>query len=99
MGLFNSVKGFLHKPLGFLETDSLDLLGASKAAFLREQERLKALKQEARKEAAFALTEGQGIAERAEVTLGDELDLELLTPEEREARSTGRITTNTGLIL
>lgn len=80
-------------------TGSPDLAGEEEDAFRREQERLRKSRIKTREEASFLLEEGQGVSERAEFSFGDELDLEDLTDEERLQRSTGRIETNTGLIL
>ena len=87
MGLFDIFAG---KP---------DIEGSAHDAFVREQARLKKLRREARIEADFMSTEGEGISEKANVTFGDELDLEDLSDEERLQRSTGRIEPDTGLIL
>lgn len=70
----------------------------SSMAKLKERKLLQELREESKEESKFLRTEGQGISEKATITFGDELDLENLTPEERERRSTGR-TATTGLIL
>lgn len=79
--------------------DKPDFGNISEDSFLRERARLKKLKIEQREEALFLETEGEGISERAEFTLGHETDLEDLTDEDRLQRSTGRIEPDTGLIL
>lgn len=76
-----------------------NLSGATRLAFEQEKERLKLKRIEAVKAANLDLTEGVGRARQANVLLGDQLDLEDLTEEERRQRATGRITPNTGLIL
>ena len=66
----------------------------------KELKFLQGLRKESREEAKFLETEGEGISERPDITFGDELDLEDLSPEERERRSTGRIERpQTGLLL
>ena len=87
MGLFDVFSG-----------GSPDLESEQRDAFARERQRLKLRERQARQEADFLSTEGEGISETADFKFGDETDLEDLTPEEQEARSTGRIL-NTGLIL
>ena len=91
MGLFDKV--------GSLFGGGQDLSNLSGLAFAKEQERLRKLRKKSTEETAFLATEGEGIAEKADIKLGDQLDLEDLTEEERRQRSTGRITPNTGLIL
>lgn len=76
-----------------------DLNGMSQQAFALEQERLRKLRIQSREDSQFLIEEGKGVSEQANVTFGDQLDLENLTAEERAQRSTGRITPGTGLIL
>lgn len=77
-----------------------DIGAVGEQAFRVEQERLRKLRKTSREESAFLETEGKGVSEKADVTFGDQLDLEDLTDEERLQRSSGRIDTpNTGLIL
>ena len=88
MGLFDAFTG-----------GGKDLGAVSDRAFRREQERLRKSRQDERRKANLLATEGIGISEQAQVTFGDELDLENLTDEERTERSTGRRELNTGLLL
>lgn len=89
MGLFDSILG----------GGSTDFAGDSQAAFQREMERLRDKSKLERERAKFLTTEGEGISEQTNVTFGADLDLELLSEEEQEQRSSGRITRDTGLIL
>jgi len=88
MGLFSGLFG-----------GSADPARAKREAFAAEMERLQKAEKEAREDAVFSGTEGQGISEAASFTFGDEEDLEDLTDEEKLARSTGRREFDTGLIL
>lgn len=63
--------------------------------------RLKKFAKAQREEAQLATTEGVGVSERPDVSFGDQTDLEDLSAEEREFRSSGRRDSldNTGLLL
>jgi len=68
-------------------------------AFDEEIEKLERLELLTAQKAAFATKEGQGVSREAEINLGDATDLEDLSDEEREARSSGRVSTQVGLFL
>lgn len=63
----------------------------TRTAYDEEIERLQQLQAFQEAESLFLTTEGQGVSEEASVVFGDETDLEDLSEEERQRRSTGRI--------
>ena len=84
---------------GFDDGSEVPTHPIAKAAYLKEQKRLKRLERVKRSEARFLSLVGGGVAAKAKIKFGSELDLEGLSEEEQDIRATGRTTRATGLLL
>lgn len=102
MSFLKKVAGGFSSALGSAFGGPGDLEQLRRQSEATEFKRLREFSKRQRAEAALASKEGVGVSERPDIQLGHDIDLELLSQEEREFRATGRKADsldNTGLLL